>query len=57
VLTYQVYLAALSRWAGETAVTADELETCIFLARSKAAGTPVADVSKCTDTAKIDNRT
>jgi hypothetical protein len=38
VLTYQLYLAALSRWAGETAVTADELETCIFLAQSTAAG-------------------
>jgi Putative 8-oxoguanine DNA glycosylase OGG-like protein len=38
VPTYQRYLATLSRWAAETAVTADELETCIFLAQAKAAG-------------------
>ena len=38
VLTYQRYLAALSDWAAETAVTPDELETCIFLAQARAAG-------------------
>jgi hypothetical protein len=36
--TCQRYLEAMSRWAAETAVTADELEACIFLAQARGTG-------------------
>ena len=36
--TYQRYLMAMSHWAAETAVTPDNLETCIFLHQATDAG-------------------
>ena len=36
--TYQRYLEVMSRWAAETAVTADELEACIFQAQARGTG-------------------
>lgn len=36
--TYQRYLEVMSRWAAETAVTADELEACIFQAEARGTG-------------------
>jgi hypothetical protein len=36
--TYERYLAAMSGWAEEMAVTDDELEACIFSDQAKAAG-------------------
>jgi hypothetical protein len=35
---YQRYLEAMSGWAAETAVTADELEACIFQAQARGTG-------------------
>jgi hypothetical protein len=32
---YQRYLEAMSRWAAETAITAEELEACIFQAQAR----------------------
>ena len=32
---YQRYLEAMSRWAAETAITAEELEACIFQAHAR----------------------
>ena len=36
--TYQRYLEVMSRWAAETAVTADELEACVFQAQARGTG-------------------
>lgn len=35
---YRRYLEAMSRWAAGTAITADELETCIFRAQARGTG-------------------